>query len=98
MTQIAKHENWLTAVDVLSRVATVLGVPVVSAILAQGAVVYAQRRKQKQSLTIRQLFLLADRGWVDPAALWQSMWNQTTGHPTSTLYVWLGTLLILISK
>jgi hypothetical protein len=96
-TQIRRHEDWMTAVEVLSRIAAVLAVPVVSAILAQGAVVYAQRRKEKQSLTIRQLFPLADRGWIDPVSLWNAFWNHHMG-PTSTWYLWLGACLILISK
>ena len=68
MTQLRRHEDWMTAANVLSRIATVLAVPVVSAILAQGAVVFAQRRKVKQNLTIRQLLPLADSGWVDPVS------------------------------
>lgn len=98
MRQIRQHEDWVTAVDVLNRIAAVLGVPVISAVLAQGAVVYAQRRKEKQSLSIRQLFPLADRGWADPAILWDAVWHNTNLPGSSSLYLWLGALLILVSK
>lgn len=98
MAQIRQHENWVAAVDVLNRIATVLGVPVVSAVLAQGAVVYAQKRKENQSLSIRQLFPLADRGWVDPVTLWTSFWHNNIELTTSTCYLWLGALLVLISR
>lgn len=97
VTQLRQHENWRSAVDVLSRIAAVVGVPAVSAVLAHGAVVYAQRRKENQSLSIRQLFPLADRGWIDPATLWHAFWHNK-GPSTSTKYLMLGGLLIFISK
>ncbi|KAJ7849488.1 hypothetical protein B0H14DRAFT_3452418 [Mycena olivaceomarginata] len=51
-------------IRVLNSISGVLVVPVVGTILAQAAVVFAQRRRPKQDLNLVQLFALADRGWA----------------------------------
>ena len=47
-------------------------VPVLSAILAQAAVLFCQRRKPNEFLSVRDLFALADRGWTNPSLIWRS--------------------------
>lgn len=59
----ARHmERWHTAIDILNGIATVLAVPVCSALLAYGAIIYTQHRSTGQDLSIHQMFALADRG------------------------------------
>lgn len=57
----------LRAIRILNAIQVILCFPVLSALLARATVVYSQRRKpeQKHSLTVRQLFALADHGWYN---------------------------------
>lgn len=57
--------GWLIAINVLNSLATVLSLPILSALLARAAVVFSQRRKPGQTLSLRQLFALADRDWYN---------------------------------
>lgn len=59
------QNGWVIAINVLNSLAVVLSLPILSALLARAAVVFSQRRKPGQTLTVRQLFALADRGWYD---------------------------------
>lgn len=57
--------GWLIAIDVLNSLAAVLSLPILSALLARAAAVFSQRRKPGQTLSVRQLFALADRDWYN---------------------------------
>jgi len=48
-------------------------VPVLSAILAQAAVIYCQRRKPDEFLSLKDMFAIADRGWTNPYVVWNSL-------------------------
>jgi len=85
---------WMGFIRVLNSIASVSTIPVVSALLAQGTVVYAQRRKVKQALSLRQTLTLADRGWIDIPTLWKA--RQSIG--TSSKYLWLAAGLLFLSK
>ena len=69
--------------------------PIVSALLAHGAVVYTQRREvqQKQATTLRQTFALADRGWMDISLLWNAHMHRLM----SSKYLWLAAGLLALS-
>ncbi|KAM0275907.1 hypothetical protein ACHAQH_007294 [Verticillium albo-atrum] len=86
------YESWLDAVPVIDTVAAVITIPFVSALLAHGAAVYAQRKNMKQRVTLRQLIGLADRNWVtiDPTHLHRAPGDRS-------LYLYLATVLLLIS-
>lgn len=86
---------WMGFIRVLNSIASLLTVPVVSALLAQGAVVFSQRRKVKQALNLRQTFTLADRGWNDIPTLWAAR-HSSTGMGSK--YLWLAAALLLLSK
>ncbi|KAL4902363.1 hypothetical protein BDW74DRAFT_158397 [Aspergillus multicolor] len=58
----AKSERWYHAARVIQAIASVLTLPLTSAICASAAVIFMQREKR---LTIPQLMSLADRGWLD---------------------------------
>ncbi|KAF5724422.1 hypothetical protein FMUND_879 [Fusarium mundagurra] len=79
----------------LTALSGVIGLPIVSGLLAQGEVVYTQRRNPGQKLSVLQLFALADREWLDPRYLFKCPSKlQGTGW---SLYLWLATFLILIT-
>ncbi|KAG6357093.1 hypothetical protein INS49_014970 [Diaporthe citri] len=59
------QHGWVIAINVLNSLAAVLSLPILSALLARAAVVFSQRRKPGQTLSVRQLFALADRDWYN---------------------------------
>ena len=85
---------WFGFVRILNSIASVLTVPITSALLAQGAVVFMQRRKRnplrgRQKLNLRQTFALADRGWSDITILWSSYREKGTASAYLTAAAWL---------
>lgn len=83
---------WFAFVRILNSIASVLVVPITSALLAQGAVVYMQRRKSEHKLNLRQTFALSDRGWSDIPILWSAY--REKGPQSHYLTVAAGLLLI----
>ncbi|KAI6570049.1 hypothetical protein MCOR09_005024 [Pyricularia oryzae] len=65
--------TWTTAIRALNTVVAISTIPVVSAILAHAAVVYAQRQNDSNKLSPRQLLSLADEPWARLTA------NHTSG-------------------
>lgn len=87
--------SWVAAVRTLNSIANVLTVPVISALLAQAAVVYTQKRNSEQKLTLRQMFALADRRWSDATVVVQAA--RTMGTGIGSRFLWLGMFLVFIS-
>lgn len=84
---------WTALVRVLNAIGSLATVPVISALLAQGAVVYCQRRNIKQRLNLRQTFALADRGWADIEILWDPLpWR----HSSGSMFLWLAAGLLFV--
>ncbi|KAH7216530.1 hypothetical protein BKA60DRAFT_649237 [Fusarium oxysporum] len=91
-------DNWhrsRVALSSLTAISSVIGLPIVSGLLAHGAVVYTQRRNPGQKLSVLQLFALADREWLDPRYLFKPPSNFKSTE--RSLYLWLATFLILIT-
>ncbi|KAF5561121.1 hypothetical protein FPHYL_6309 [Fusarium phyllophilum] len=89
--------NWhrsRVALSSLTALSNVIGLPIVSDLLAHGAVVYTQRRSPGQKLSVLQLFALADREWTDPRYLFKP--PSKLKSTESSLYFWLAAFLILI--
>ncbi|KAF2676219.1 hypothetical protein K458DRAFT_437493 [Lentithecium fluviatile CBS 122367] len=97
LTEISQIRYWMTAVDVLNSIASTVTIPILSALLAQAAVVYTQRRDARQALSIRHLFALADRGWSDIPTLWDSLKWSEPGSGASRTFLWFGAALLAIS-
>lgn len=97
MADMKRISEWATAVTVLSRIAATLGLPIVSALMAQAVVVYSQLRKegQEKKLSVLQLFALSDRGWMDLPILWASCFGTRS---QSSRFLWLAAGLVIISK
>ncbi|KAJ5827341.1 hypothetical protein N7447_004104 [Penicillium robsamsonii] len=87
--------SWVAAVRTLNSIAGVITIPVISALLAQAAVVYTQKRKINQTLNLRQTFVLADRRWSDPTVIVEAF--RSTGSGISSRFLWLGMALVLLS-
>ncbi|KAF5634569.1 hypothetical protein F52700_5762 [Fusarium sp. NRRL 52700] len=90
--------NWhrsRVALRSLTALSSVIGLPIVSGLLAHGAVVYTQRRNPGQKLSVLQLFALADREWLDLRYLFKPP-NKLKSTERS-LYLWLATFLVLIT-
>lgn len=83
------QNGWVIAINVLNSLAVVLSLPILSALLARAAVVFSQRRKPGQTLTVRQLFALADRGWYD--------FFKVTSPVASSALLRLGFLVLFIT-
>lgn len=86
----------VTAIRTLNSIASVATIPVISALLAQAAVVYTQRRNSSQSLSLRQTFVLADRRWADVTVLFEAA--RTAGTGMGSPFLWWGICLVAISK
>ncbi|KAF4437946.1 hypothetical protein FACUT_5292 [Fusarium acutatum] len=90
--------NWhrsRVALSSLTALSSVIGLPIVSGLLAHGAVVYTQRRNLGQKLSVLQLFALADREWLDPRYLFKP--PSKLKSTERSLYLWLATFLTLIT-
>ncbi|KAJ3538559.1 hypothetical protein NM208_g5864 [Fusarium decemcellulare] len=92
---VGDMERWRAAVDALTRIAGTLGIPIVSALLAHGAVVYTQRSKPDQKLSVLQLFTLADREWLNVPFLLKALTKPRLS--AASVYFWLAAVLIIIT-
>lgn len=95
---LATMENWVTAINVLNSIANLITIPVISALLAQAAVVYTQRVSPGQQLSVRHLFSLADRGWNDYAILLGSWSWEEPGSGATRMFLYVATSLTFLSK
>lgn len=93
---VRKMRHWKTAIDVLNSIVSIVTIPVLSALLAQAAVVYTQRRKPDQVLSIRHMFALADRGWSDISIIGKSFGWREPGAGSVRKFILLATSLLLI--
>ena len=84
---------WISAANVLASINDVATIPMMSALIAQAAVVHCQRRKVKQKLNLRQAIALADRGWTYITILWTA---RKTG--ASSRFLWLAAAFVSISE
>lgn len=98
LTDVANLERFRIAVDTLTRIAATLGIPIVSTLLAHGAVVFTQRRRPGQHLSLLQLFTLADRQWLDFSHIKKSLTAFPNSWNPSSIYLRLAAGLILISE
>jgi len=75
--EIDRANAWITAVNVLSSIGSLVTIPILSALIAQAAAVYSYKHKTSQGFRLEHLIALADRGWTDPFTLWKSwMWRE----------------------
>ncbi|KAL6364820.1 hypothetical protein LRP88_00793 [Fusarium phalaenopsidis] len=94
---VANLERLRVAVDTLTQIATTLGIPIVSTLLAHGAVVYTQRRRPSQHLSLLQMFTLADRQWLNIRHIWKSLTTLPKSWDSSSTYLRFAAGLIFIT-
>ena len=73
-------------------------VPILSAVLAQAAVLFCQRRKPNEFLSLRDMFAIADRGWTNPSLIWSSLQTQPNmrGRKSSARFLLPAAFLIVL--
>jgi hypothetical protein len=98
LKDVERMRNWATAINVLMSIASLITIPIISALLAQAAVVFTQRRSSEQALNIKHLFSLADRGWTDIPILFGSLRWREPGALACKMFLWLAAVLVLISR
>lgn len=81
---------WVGFIDTANAVAFLITIPVISALLARGALVYFEHEAESGSITFGQAAGLADRIWTSPLF--------SSGRNVHTLYSLGATLLILICE
>lgn len=105
-SNISTQQRIINALAVLNSFASIVTIPLISALIAQAAVVYTQRRRKNQTVSVSQIFALADRGWSNINILceawppWRS--NRTANADQSRRsgpgsgFLWLAALFLLI--
>ncbi len=86
---------WARAIPILNAFAAVLAVTASSAVLAQAAVVVAQRRSGGQKMSVRELFGLADRVWCDFVGMSRLM---VYGKGLAKWFALLGAVTVVFGK
>lgn len=63
-----KNETWYRTARVIQSIVGVLTIPLTSAVCSSAAVIYVQRCRHASpsNFTVRQMMVLADKGWTDP--------------------------------
>lgn len=105
-SKLATQRRIVNALAVLNSLVSVVTIPLVSALVAQAAVVYTQRRRKNQTISVSQTFALADCGWSAPSVLyeaWPPWKTRTTGNGEKTRqsgsgsgFLWLAALFVFI--
>lgn len=98
LDEYKRMQSWVTAIDVLNSIASLLAVPVVSFVIAQTAVVFSQKRAPARQLSVRDIFALADRAWTDISVLFKLMNAKGHGSRAFNGFITLASGLLLISE
>jgi hypothetical protein len=91
-------QAWAKAIPILNAVAAVLAIPIISSVIAQVTVVFAQRRNPGQRLSVRQLFKLADRSWMNLGTVHKMLWWDEPGHARVNWYIIACTGLVILGE
>lgn len=64
--QLKRSENHIKAAQIVHSAASVVTIPVTSAVCSAAAVAFIQAGRMRTKLSLRQAAALADQGWVSP--------------------------------
>ncbi|EOA84807.1 hypothetical protein ACJQWK_07108 [Exserohilum turcicum] len=105
-SNLSTQRRVVDVLAVLNSVVSIVTIPLISALLAQAAVVFTQRRGKTQSVSVRQTFALADAGWSNPSILlesWPPWKTHAAGNATQSGwsgsgsgFLWLAALFLLL--
>lgn len=93
---ITRINGWMTAINVINSIASVVTIPVISALVAQAAAVYAQKHRDSERFSLQHLTALADRGWLNPMTLTKSWTWRGQGLRGVRSFLYLATLVIFL--
>ena len=91
-----RSEHIFRAARIIQAIASVLTIPLTSAVCSKAAVVFVQQRRQRLGFSLRQLMVLADKGWTDPEVIWRLICAGWKRYGSSFLY--LAILLHILGK
>ncbi|KAF1916190.1 hypothetical protein BDU57DRAFT_516139 [Ampelomyces quisqualis] len=99
-SKLTLHRRMDNALSVINSFTGIVTVPIISALLTQAAVVYAQRRRKDQFISVRQMFALADQGWSNFGVLHEA-WPPWRGHTSGpgaagSPFLWLAAAFIML--
>ncbi|KAK5700653.1 hypothetical protein LTR97_005170 [Elasticomyces elasticus] len=89
------NERWYQAMRVIQSITGVLTIPVTSAVCSSAAAAFAQYGKSSTRLSMRQMIVLADRGWTDPRTFTQLL-TWTGFKRTGSTFLVLAILLNIL--
>jgi hypothetical protein len=91
-----QNERWYKAAQVVQSITGVLTIPLTSAVCSSAAVIYLQQcpGKRTPSFTLRQLIVLADKGWTNIPTIFSLLTGGWT-HNFSLFLAWAVVLIIL---
>lgn len=94
--EFEKNERWYKAAQVIQSITGVLTIPLTSAVCSSAAVVYLQRGPDRRtpSFTLRQLIVLADKGWTNIPTLFSLVTGGWSRY-FSLFFAWALVLTIL---
>lgn len=97
-SEITKINGWVTAINVVNSIGSVVTIPILSALVAQAAVVYSQKHKTGQTFRLNHLIALADRGWTDPSVLGKSWTWRERGSNSVRNFLYFAAVVVLLGK
>ena len=95
-TKSEKSGEVYRATRTIQAIVAVLTVPLTSAVCSAAAVVFAQSKRKERRLTMRQMMVLADRGWTDPTTIVKLLIGR--GKPLSSSMLICALLLNLFGE
>jgi hypothetical protein len=95
---IATHTRCMNAINVLNSIASVVTIPLLSALVAQAAAVYSQKYKNSEAFHLDHLIALADRGWTNPLTVLKSWKWRQSGSRSIWNFLFLSSIIILLGE
>lgn len=93
-----RNERYYHAARVIHAIVTVLAIPVASTVCAAAAVAYTQAGRSQKKLALRQLMILANRGWASVSTYGQllSHLGRRSWKRYYSPFLLLATLLVIL--
>lgn len=96
--EISSIRDVVRFISVLNAIIGVAAIPLLSALLAQAAVVYTQETGSQHGLRMEQLFALADRAWTNPIILLKSRHWGKAGSNSIRRFLYFAAVLVTLGE